>query len=251
MANSAIDKLEDLLADGERWSNVREFERWSARVSAFLRTALGPDHAREFENITDDDDYNQHSYRLGHIQGVIAKMEANSLAMQPTSAAGSVSPSHSSAPALNSRKIFVVHGHDNEAKESVARYLEKLGLEPIILHEQPSSGRTVIEKFETYSGDIAFSVVLLTPDDVCADASAPENRTTRARQNVIMELGYFLGRLGRVRVCALYKGNVELPSDYQGVLYIDMDSGGAWKAKLAQEFVEAKLPIDLGGLLGG
>ena len=66
-----------------------------------------------------------------------------------------------------------------------------------------------------------------------------------------MELGYFMGRLGRIRVCALHKGGVELPSDYQGILYIEMDSAGAWKSKLAQEFVQAKLPIELSGLLGG
>ena len=108
------------------------------------------------------------------------------------------------APILNSRKVFIVHGHDNEAKERVARFLEKLGLEPIILHEKASSGRTIIEKFETYSGDIAFAVVLLTPDDVGCAALSRENQKPRARQNVILELGYFLGRLGRVRICALY-----------------------------------------------
>jgi predicted nucleotide-binding protein len=245
---SAIDKLEDILADGEQAHDDRSVELWSARVIAFLRSALGQDYAREFENITDDDEFSQHSYRLGHVQGIIAKLESEIAAAQSIVTAGINPPSSST---INSRKIFVVHGHDNEAKESVARFLEKLGLEPIILHEQPSSGRTIIEKFETYSGDIAFAVVLLTPDDLCVDGSSPDNPRPRARQNVIMELGYFLGRLGRVRVCALYKGDVELPSDYQGVLYIDMDLAGAWKAKLAQEFVEAKLPINLSGLLAG
>lgn len=248
MNQSAIDKLEDILAEGEQAHDPRSVELWSARVIAFLRSALGSDYAREFENITDDDEFSQHSYRLGHVQGIIAKLESEIERRQSIVAAAIDSPS--SSP-INSRKIFVVHGHDNEAKESVARFLEKLGLEPIILHEQPSSGRTVIEKFETYSGDIAFAVVLLTPDDLCADGPAPDHRRPRARQNVIMELGYFLGRLGRVRVCALYKGDVELPSDYQGVLYIDMDLASAWKAKLAQELVEAKLPIDLSGLLRG
>jgi predicted nucleotide-binding protein len=147
--------------------------------------------------------------------------------------------------------VFIVHGHDNEAKEITARFLERLGLQPIVLHEQPNSGRTVIEKFETYSGDIAFAVVLLTPDDVGDVATAETSLKARARQNVIMELGFFMGRLGRIRVCALHKGGVELPSDYQGVLYVEMDPAGAWKAKLAQEFVQAKLPIDLTALLGG
>lgn len=144
-----------------------------------------------------------------------------------------------------------MHGHDNEAKEGTARFLERLGLQPIVLHEQPNSGRTIIEKFETYSGDIAFAVVLLTPDDFGGVADTPQQSRPRARQNVIMELGYFMGRLGRHRVCALHKGGVQLPSDYQGVLYIELDPAGAWKAKLAQEFVQAKLPIELSGLLGG
>ena len=104
----------------------------------------------------------------------------------------------------------------------MARFLEKLGLQPIILHEQPNSGRTIIEKFETYSSDISFAIVLLTPDDIGGINENDQEQQPRARQNVIMELGYFMGRLGRTRVCALHKGGVELPSDYQGVVYIAM-----------------------------
>lgn len=139
----------------------------------------------------------------------------------------------------------------NEAKETAARFLEKIGLKPVILHEQQNSGRTLIEKFETYSGDIAFAVVLLTPDDVGAANTASRSLRPRARQNVILELGYFMGRLGRAGVCALHKGGIELPSDYQGIVYIEMDPPGAWKAKLAQELIEAKVSIDLAGLVGG
>jgi predicted nucleotide-binding protein len=97
-------------------------------------------------------------------------------------------------------------------KESVARFLEKLDLRPIILHEQPNKGRTVIEKFEAHS-DVGFAVVLLTPDDVGGLASSPDKLSRRARQNVILELGYFIGKLGRAKVCALYKEGVEIPSD--------------------------------------
>lgn len=146
--------------------------------------------------------------------------------------------------------MFVVHGHDEEAKALAARFLEKLKLEPVVLHEQASSGRTIIEKFEVYTGDVGFAVILLTPDDVGSSAKDTSACKPRARQNVIMELGYFMGKLGRARVCALHKGGVELPSDYQGVIYIEMDPAGAWKQKLAQELVEAKLPIELAGLLG-
>lgn len=126
----------------------------------------------------------------------------------------------------------------------MARFLEKLGLKPIILHEQPNAGRTIIEKVERYS-EVAFAVVLLTPDDVGGVAANPEPLNPRARQNVILELGYFLGKLGRAHVAALLKGDVERPSDYDGVVYIAMDSGGAWKLQLARELKTAGLNVDL------
>ena len=127
----------------------------------------------------------------------------------------------------NTNEIFVIHGRDNEAKETVARFLQNLGLTPVILHEQPNQGRTIIEKFER-NAQVGFAVALLTPDDVGALKNEEKNLKLRARQNVVFELGYFLGRLGRERVCALTKGNVEIPSDYVGVVYIPLDDGG-WK----------------------
>ena len=134
--------------------------------------------------------------------------------------------------ARSSKRVFVVHGHDNATKESVARFLTQLKLEPIILHEQASGGKTIIEKFETHA-NVSFAVVLLTPDDLGASATKPENKLPRARQNVVFELGFFVGRLGRSNVCALHKGNVEIPSDYQGVIYIPLDENGGWRLMLA------------------
>ena len=221
-------------------------DRWSKKVSAFLRAALGPDEADIFNSLEDSDEWAQVALRVGHIQGLLAKADAQSTP-EPAYSAARQAPAH----VVDSRKVFLVHGHDNEAKEGAARFLERLGLQPIILHEHPSSGRTIIEKFETYSDDISFAVVLLTPDDVGAAASDAASLKGRARQNVILELGYFMGRLGRTKVCALYKGEIELPSDYQGILYVDMDRHGAWRAKLAQELVQAKLSIDLTALIGG
>ena len=139
------------------------------------------------------------------------------------------------------REAFIVHGHDEGPREAVARYLEKLKIKPIILHEQPNKGRTLIEKFEQH-GNVPFAVVLLTPDDVGginAQALAP-----RARQNVILELGYFIAKLGRARVCALKKGDVEQPSDVVGVAYVDHDEGGAWRHELAREIEAAGIDID-------
>jgi predicted nucleotide-binding protein len=138
--------------------------------------------------------------------------------------------------------VFVVHGSDEAARESTARFLTTLDLTPIVLHEQASEGRTLVEKLEQY-GEVAFAVVLLTPDDV--GGTTPDTLRARARQNVVLELGYFLGRLERKRVCALYKGDLELPSDYMGVVYVPLDTAGGWRLHLAKELKAAGLHVDL------
>lgn len=143
-----------------------------------------------------------------------------------------------------SNRIFIVHGHDNELKQEIARFVEKLDLNPIILHEQPDKGRTVIEKFEDYS-DVGYAIVLLTPDDVGYPKDDDKQAKHRARQNVILELGFFLGKLGREKVCSVYKEGVEIPSDYHGVLYKPYDTQGGWKLNLAKEIKESGLNIDL------
>jgi predicted nucleotide-binding protein len=118
--------------------------------------------------------------------------------------------------------------------------LEKLKLQAIILREQPDQGRTIIEKFEAYAGEVGFAVVLLTPDDLGGTAGEMP-QSSRARQNVIFELGYFVGRLGRGRACLLCKGDVEIPSDLYGVIYTDLDPAEGWKLKLMKEIKAAKL----------
>lgn len=150
----------------------------------------------------------------------------------------------SSVP-TSSTKVFVVHGHDEGAREAVARLLTVFELEPIILHEQASEGRTLVEKLE-HHGDVNFAVVLLTPDDV--GGTDADSLRPRARQNVVFELGYFIARLTRNRVCPLYRGEVELPSDYAGVVYVPMDSSGAWRYSLARELRAAGFSIDMNKL---
>lgn len=141
-------------------------------------------------------------------------------------------------------KVFVVHGRDNEAKLDVARLLKRLELEAIILHEQASKGRTVIEKIEDCS-NVAFAVVILSPDDVGSLATEATKLNPRARQNVILELGYMVAKLGRSKVCALVKSGVEIPSDFDGVVYVSMDAAGAWKFELGKELKEAGFSIDM------
>jgi predicted nucleotide-binding protein len=140
-------------------------------------------------------------------------------------------------------EIFIVHGQDEGTKDTLARFITKLGLKPIILHEQPNQGRTIIEKFEQYS-KVNFAIALLTPDDIGGSKETPKSLKPRTRQNVIFEFGYFLGKLGRNRACALKNKLVETPSDYDGVLYIPFDDAGAWKMKLVTELKTAGYNVD-------
>lgn len=153
------------------------------------------------------------------LNGLVSRLEEKRAEISEAAVVGApVRRSGSEAP---SRRVFLVHGHDEAAKQAVARFLEQLRLSPVLLSERPNEGRTIIEKFE-HNADVAYAVVLLTPDDrAVPDADGSETRP-RARQNVILELGYFIGRLSRAHVCALYKGSVELPSDLHGVLYVPM-----------------------------
>lgn len=152
-------------------------------------------------------------------------------------------PKPETAPPPTTKRVFIVHGHDNGTKEEVARFLGKIGLEPIILHEQSDRGRTIIEKLEGHD-DVSFAVALLTPDDSGTAKREPDAVRDRARQNVIFEFGYFVAKLGRKNACALVKDGVEIPSDYSGVLYIPMDSGGAWRFLLIRELRAAGFDVD-------
>ena len=145
--------------------------------------------------------------------------------------------------------VFLVHGHDDGRKQEVARWLERVGLEPVILHERPNAGRTIIEKFSEEASGVGYAVVLATGDDEVR-LRGEDQFGLRPRQNVVLELGFFLGRLGRDKVSVLRSPGVELPSDYQGVLYIDLDQLGAWKLQLAQELEIAGLSIDTSKLSG-
>jgi len=146
-------------------------------------------------------------------------------------------------------KVFIVHGRNDVIKTKVARFLEKFNIIPIILHEQPNAGRTIIEKFEGEASDVDFAIVLLTADDVGMLSDSKDGLQTRARQNVIFELGYFIGTLKRMRVVALREKGVELPSDYAGIIYIDLDDKDTWRLQLATEIKHAGIDIDLNNVI--
>jgi predicted nucleotide-binding protein len=141
----------------------------------------------------------------------------------------------------DSRRIFIVHGHDEGARETIARFVEQLGLDPVILHEQPNKGRTIITKFQEEARDVGFAIVLMTPDDQGGPVRGEQK--PRSRQNVVFELGFFIGAIGANRVAALLKGNLERPSDFDGVVYISMDTG-SWRHELGRELQAAGFDID-------
>lgn len=144
---------------------------------------------------------------------------------------------------FDKRKVFIVHGHDVEAKLEVARFIEKLNLEPIILHEQANDGLTIIEKIEKYS-DVGFGIVLYTACDIGYAKEREKEKMDRARQNVVFEHGYLIAKLGRKNVCALVRDNIEVPNDISGIVYVPLDKNDGWKIALAKEMKSAGYKIN-------
>lgn len=212
----------------------RPFLQWKEDVLAFLRSL--PEESdyyfKRFEKECKQPSVGCRDAGMAILRTVTSEMQKEKVPVRPK---------RESKTKPITKKVFVVHGHDVGAREGVARYLEHLKLEPIILQEQASEGRTIIEKVEKYS-DVSYAVVLLTPDDyldVLDEKGKAVKRVRRARQNAVLELGYFLSRLGRRRVAALLKGDIELPSDYGGVVYIPLDEHEGWKARLEKELKAA------------
>lgn len=152
--------------------------------------------------------------------------------------------SPSKQPTIMKQDIFIVHGHNNAMKQDVARTLEKIGFHAIILHEQPNLGRTIIEKFEEHA-NVKYAVVLLSADDMgYSKLQGIDQQKQRARQNVVFEMGFFVGKLGRRKVAVIVEtsDNFEKPGDYDGVVYIGYK--GDWRTKLGKEMSAVGLDID-------
>jgi predicted nucleotide-binding protein len=229
--------------DGEKWAKFTI----DLLKTLFAELSIGkefgsPDHHLSIENPLREF-LEWMDLRLNRLDSILQRLPLFPLAAMQVDAGAAV-PSRRKQ---QSKEIFIVHGHDEAAKQEVARFIEKLGLHPIILHEKPDKGKTIIEKFEHHS-DVGFAVVLLTPDDVGHPKDEPAKAKPRARQNVVLELGFFLGKLTRPKVCALLKGDIELPNDYAGVLYKPMDAKGAWRFELATEINAAGIDVDLNNL---
>jgi predicted nucleotide-binding protein len=148
---------------------------------------------------------------------------------------------------VNNEHIFIVHGRNDGVKAQVANFLLKLGIKPIILHEQMNKGKTIIEKFEKHS-DVKASIILFTSDDVgkFKDDSEFEKR---ARQNVIFEAGYFIGKLGREFTIILLEHGLKMPSDLAGYIYFEIDQNERWQLDIAKELKGMKFDIDMNDLI--
>jgi predicted nucleotide-binding protein len=144
----------------------------------------------------------------------------------------------------NSRKVLIIHGQDEEKKATVAGFLTKLGLEPVIPHEESSLGINLMEKIEK-SPHVAFAIILLTADDYGYPKGRPEESKPRPKQGVIFELGFLIGRIGQNLVCALSEEGLDLPPDYKGNVFIPYDPGGLWKLLVARAMKMANVDLDM------
>jgi predicted nucleotide-binding protein len=140
---------------------------------------------------------------------------------------------------VNGNTVFIIHGHDGHLKTEVQLLLHRAGVNNIVLHELADKGRNIVEKLIEETDSANYAIALLSPDDILIDGSK------RARQNVILEIGYFLGKLGKSRVRLLKKGDVEIPSDLNGILYENYDDSGSWKIKICKELQAVGIFVDL------
>ena len=234
-----------------------EFNRWKRNTEIAIENTFASKgrHIADFKaTITPPRIYSghftfeqeQHTYaeNLKATQPILQSMIDEIEEYWPDETDPDVSVEIAVVPKLMNNNIFVVHGRDTGTKETLMRFLENLKLHPIILQELPDQGRAIIEKFEDFANGAGFAVVLFTPDDEGSLADETNGLEPRARQNVIFELGYFIGKLGRDRVCVLVKGKVGMLSDYEGVLYILFDDNYGWQLKLVRELQSAGFNVD-------
>ena len=252
------DELEDSMRDFHNWSEYNE----KLLLRLFDNSSMVDEYNRPYDNYDNVESWNTYNmgpnidtYRrdittkIKRLEGIRDQLE---LYDEPPDVLQRISGNKGVSDTPQSTfgdEVFIVHGHDDEAKVTVARFVENLGIEATILHERANRGQTIPEKFEEHADEAGFAIILLTPDDVGASQDEANNLKPRARQNVVLELGYFWGRLGRERMCVLYKEGVELPSDIHGILYVLLDSFNGWQLQLAREMQQAGLPIDLNKLV--
>jgi predicted nucleotide-binding protein len=243
-----IELLNQQIADAND-GNPEDFNLWKDKTSVVLRRVLGDSnplyesfmtvkyHSSVLHSGMTNEDYRR--YRVAGVKRAISILDAARLEVELS---GGV-PEAKGTPSVGS-DIFIVHGRDDARKHEVARFLRALtAREPIILHEQANAGATLIEKFEKYASSTAYAVVIASADDFGGLAGSDEAKP-RARQNVVFELGFFFGTLGRAKVALLYEDGIERPSDVDGIVYLPIDPTGSWKMLLAREIEAAGVGVD-------
>lgn len=254
-----IEVLDKQVTDAKN-GDPDNFEVWRTATEVALRTVMGADSPliAEFRKVRYTPQVwvsgmDTSGYRPAGVKKAIAILEAAKSELALREELEQVVQSEESpaekATAAEHGRVFIVHGHDEARKHELFRVVHDItGTRPIILHEQPSRGRSILEKLEAYAASAGFAVALLTADDIGRVKGGDD--APRARQNVVFEAGYFAGRLGRARVVLLHEATVELPSDLHGVVYVPLDPAGAWKMKLAHEMASAGIAVDWSGLAG-
>ncbi len=220
--SSSVYKLEDRIA----------YSTWKNQAIIYIQNVLKDDAALK-RFVEEGNNFEKHYYKPVYLDNMIGILNAYLLS--------GIGGKENLVEEDNSsnHKVFVVHGHAESVNQEVARTIERLGLEAIILREQPNAGKTIIEKFEEYAKDVNFAVILLTADD-----KMESGNVFRARQNVIFEMGFFMGALGRNNVMCLLEENVEKPGDIDGVVYTLIDKSGIWKYSLVKELQARGYDVD-------
>lgn len=242
---------------------VEDFKRWHDRNKAIYRSSFTEPESMYYHEYEDQywrifgsdtvKEYKDNIKRLSnHMQGDIERVDLIECLAEKEK------PKVINKSKELSRDIFIVHGHNEEMKQTVARVVTKLGLNPIILHEQANEGRTIIDKFETNAENIQFAIILLSGDDLATsirnlegakDEEIKSKLEKRARQNVVFEMGYFAGKLGRNRLFYLLQDGVAKPGDLDGLVYTPYDTVGAWKFSLVKELKACGYNVDANNVL--
>lgn len=213
-----------------------EYNRYTGSMTIMMREKHLGERVSDF--------YKKVEGKNHRLESIIERLE---LIPEPAHATSDIAHPAMPSKEIDRSKIFIVHGHDDSSKLEVARFIEKIGFEPIILHEQVSKSRTIIEKIEAYS-NVGFGVVIYSPCDIGGKNTDSPDLSGRARQNVVFEHGFLIGKLGRSKVCPLVTGNVETPNDISGIVYTSMDSSN-WQIELAKELRAAEYPVDMNNVI--